>query len=51
MPCAIHLALQRQGVAPKNRLRTVIDFSIVLFCGAVMLTGCTLAIHEIAEEK
>ena len=49
MPCAIHLALQSCGVLPKSRWRTLVDFSILIFCGCVMLFGVASSIDEMAR--
>jgi amino acid permease len=50
MPCAIHLALQRQGIAPKMPFfRTVIDYGILGFCGLVMIMGVTFAVNNIIK--
>lgn len=47
MPCAVHLALQYQGVAPKNSLWSLLNVVILLFCTAVMLTGSFLVAKEL----
>jgi amino acid permease len=47
MPCAVHLALQYQGIAPKNSLWSLVNVMILLFCTAVMLTGCFLVAKEL----
>lgn len=39
MPCAIHLALQREGVVPKSLIRTSLDIFILVFCTTVMVSG------------
>jgi amino acid permease len=39
MPCAIHLALQREGVVPKSFIRTSLDIFILVFCSTVMVSG------------
>jgi hypothetical protein len=47
MPCAVHLALQYQGIAPKNSFWSLVNVMILLFCTAVMLTGCFLVAKEL----
>jgi hypothetical protein len=51
MPCAIHLALQRKGIAPNTSVfRTVMDYGILAFCGLVMIMGVTFALKNIASQ-
>ena len=47
MPCAVFLALQYQGIAPKNVLWSVLNMLILAFCSAVMVTGCFLVATEL----
>jgi amino acid permease len=47
MPCAVLLALQYQGIAPKNMLWSLLNLLILAFCTAVMMTGCFLVIIEL----
>mmetsp|Transcript_30457 Transcript_30457/g.45043 ORF Transcript_30457/g.45043 Transcript_30457/m.45043 type:complete len:502 (+) Transcript_30457:75-1580(+) len=49
MPCLMHLSLQRQGIAPKNTLRSIIDVFIILFCAVVMVMGLVFSVREIME--
>jgi amino acid transporter len=47
MPCAVFLALQYQGIAPKNVLWSLLNMLILAFCIAVMVTGCFLVATEL----
>ena len=47
MPCAIFLALQYQGIAPKNVLWSLLNMLVLTFCTVVMITGCFLVITEL----
>ncbi|KAI2499657.1 amino acid transmembrane transporter [Fragilaria crotonensis] len=47
MPCAVFLALQYQGIAPKNVLWSVLNMLILAFCFTVMVTGCFLVATEL----
>jgi amino acid permease len=47
MPCAIHLALQRQGIAPPNILAKVTSWMILMFCVIVMIAGCVMVVMEL----
>ena len=47
-PCLCHLALQRKGIAPKQRLKTVMNLITVTFCSLVMLFGLVTAVNRIA---
>ena len=51
MPCLMHLNLQRNGIAPKNIMQTVLDIVILSFCSLVMLTGCSFSLQQIWKEK
>ena len=50
MPCAVHLALQYQGIAPKSTLWSVVNVLILVFCTVVMLAGCFLVAKELIEK-
>lgn len=50
MPCAIHLAMQYQGTAPKGRLQIVVDVVVLLVCVIVMVSGLITSATEIIKE-
>lgn len=47
MPCAIHLALQYQGRAPRNIWMSVLDILILILTAIVMVAGCIVSLHQI----
>ena len=49
MPCAIHLAMQYQGMVVKKRLQIVLDVVILIMCAIVMVSGLATSITEIIE--
>lgn len=42
MPCAIHLALQHEGLVDKSMWKTCLHCGLLLFCGAVMISSLIL---------
>ena len=42
MPCAIHLALQHQGLVPKSGWKTCLHSAILVFCAAVMISSLAM---------
>lgn len=48
MPCAIHLGLQHQGIAPKSMIKTVVDVFILSFCAFIMVAGLAEAVASIS---
>ena len=49
MPCAVHLAMQYQGTAPRNRLHIVVDAFVLVICFMVMVSGLVTSITEMLE--
>jgi len=49
MPCAIHLAMQYQGTAPRKRLHGILDIVVLFVCGIVMISGLITSITEILK--
>lgn len=47
MPCLCHLALQRRGILPKHRGKTLMDLLTVMFCTLVMLFGLITSVERI----
>ena len=48
-PCLCHLALQRKGIAPKQRLKTFMNIVTVTFCSLVMFFGLIASVDRIAR--
>jgi Transmembrane amino acid transporter protein len=51
MPCAIHLALQYQGRAPRHTLMSMVDVLILLLTLLVMVAGCTVSVRQIIVRR
>lgn len=51
MPCLCHLSLQRHGIAPKHRFKTLLDLLIVIFATLVMFFGLVVSVNRIIQEK
>eukprot|EP00977_Amphora_coffeiformis_P024846 scaffold17330_cov161-Amphora_coffeaeformis.AAC.2 len=49
MPCACHLALQRQGRAPLHTGKTIANISTIVFCALVMVAGLIGSIVDISK--
>lgn len=47
MPCAIHLAMQYQQMAPRKRLYMLIDVIVLIMCAIVMISGLITSVSEI----
>jgi hypothetical protein len=47
MPCAIHLAMQYQQMAPRKRLYLLIDVIVLIICAIVMISGLITSVSEI----
>lgn len=50
MPCAIHLAMQYQGTAPRNHKQMLLDAGVLLICGIVMVSGLVTSITEMVKQ-
>ena len=51
MPCFIHYSLQKNGIAPSNIARCVIDRVIIAFCGMVMVAGFIFSLQNIVSSN
>jgi amino acid permease len=51
MPCAIHLQLQRQGIAPKHRMKTAMDVFTIAFSALVMIFGLVVSVQRMYEKQ
>jgi Transmembrane amino acid transporter protein len=51
MPCFCHLALQRRGVAPEHRSKTLMDLVTIVFCTLVMLFGVIASVRRILSRN
>jgi amino acid transporter len=51
MPCLIHWNLQRQGVAPKSTILSLLDLFTIGFSLVVMITGVMFSVQRIIEKK
>lgn len=49
MPCMCHLALQRRGVAPKQRSKTLMNLLTITCCTLVMFFGLIEAVRQILK--
>jgi hypothetical protein len=49
LPCVIHRTLQAQGVAPKHRLKSILDVITISFSVLVMISGLFFSIQRIAS--
>jgi len=47
MPCFIHYSMQKQGIAPKHIVLSIIDVVIISFCGIVMVSGFIFSMQNI----
>jgi amino acid permease len=50
LPCVIHRTLQAQGVAPKHRLKSILDVITISFSVVVMISGLAFSIQRIYQE-
>ncbi|KAL3930140.1 MAG: hypothetical protein SGARI_004569 [Bacillariaceae sp.] len=51
MPCAIHLKLQQQGVAPRRHFLSAVDGCTIAFSFIVMVSGVIFSVQEIVANK
>jgi amino acid permease len=51
MPCVIHLQLQRQGIAPKHRMKTAMDVFTIAFSALVMIFGLVVSVQRMYEKQ